>query len=125
MLSSFAALLLGPLFILMFKTNDTTNSYLLWMIAFCAVNCFGRCINDTVICGVFSSGGDTRFDAVSLIVTMWGIIIPFAVVAAFWWKLPVIWVYFIISLDEVIKLPWVFAHYKKYLWVRNITKENL
>ena len=61
----------------------------------------------------------------SLIVTMWGIIIPFAVAAAFWWKLPVIWVYFIISLDEVIKLPWVFAHYKKYLWVRNITKENL
>ena len=47
------------------------------------------------------------------------------IVAAFLWRLPVIWVYFIIASDEIIKLPWVFAHYKRYLWVKNITKENI
>lgn len=76
-----------------------------------------------MICGIFSAGGDTKFDAQSLLVTMWGIIIPVALCAAFWWKLPVVWVYFILSMDEIIKLPWVYAHYKKYGWVKNITRE--
>lgn len=119
------AVLIGPLFILLFKTNEQTNAYLVWMIAFCALNCLGRCINDTVIVGVFYSGGETRFDAVSLAVTMWGIILPIALCAAFWWKISVTFVYLIIASDEIIKLPWVYSHYKKYRWVRNITKENI
>ncbi len=124
-ISAIAAILLCPLFILLFDTNEQTTAFLLWMILFCAMNCFGRGINDTVIVGILYSGGDTKFDAVSLAVTMWGIIVPLAICAAFWWRLPVIWVYFIIASDEVIKLPWVFQHYKKYLWVRNITKEGI
>ena len=120
-----AAVLIGPLFMLLFETNAQTNAYLVPMIVFCALNCFGRSINDTTIMGIFYSGGDTKFDAVSLATTMWGIILPLAISAAFWWRLPVIWVYFIIASDEIIKLPWVFAHYKRYLWVKNITKDNI
>lgn len=45
-------------------------------------------------------------------------------VAAFVLKLPVMVVYFIISMDEVIKLPAVYAHYKKYRWVRNLTENT-
>lgn len=119
------ALLCGPIIMMLFETNELTNRYLLWMLLFGAMNCIGRCINDVVICGVFSAGGDTKFDAQSLIVTMWGIIIPMALCAAFWWKLPVIWVCFVLSMDEIIKLPWVYTHYKKYIWVKNITKENI
>lgn len=110
---------------LLFKTTDTANANILTMLFFCAVTCFGRCVNDTVICGVFAAGGDTKFDAVSLITVVWGIVIPVALCAAFWWRLPVVWVYFVLCMDEIIKLPWVFAHYKKYLWVRNITKDGL
>ena len=84
-----------------------------------------RCINDTVICGVFMAGGDSAFDAQSLVVTMWGVIIPLSLCAAFWWDLPAIWVYFIICMDEIIKLPWVYSHYKKYIWVKNITRDDL
>lgn len=118
-------LLLGPSIIKFFKTTEGTRDYLMWMIVWLAINCFGRGINDTVINGVFGAGGDVRFDAQSLIVTMWGIIIPLAFCAAFWWKLPVVWVYFIICMDEIIKLPWVYEHYKRYLWVRNITRDDL
>lgn len=125
MITAVLTLLCRPIIVMLFKTNEITDGYLLWMMLFAALNCIGRCINDTVICGVFSAGGDTKFDAQSLIVTMWGIIIPLALCAAFWWKLPVIWVYFILSMDEIIKLPWVYAHYKKYIWVKNITKENI
>lgn len=32
--------------------------------------------------------------------------------------------YFIISMDEVIKVPAVYRHYKKYKWVKNLTEDN-
>mgnify|MGYP007021944173 FL=1 len=45
-------------------------------------------------------------------------------IAAFVLKLPVMVVYFIISMDEVIKVPAVYRHYKKYKWVKNLTENN-
>lgn len=43
---------------------------------------------------------------------------------AFLLELPVLAVAFILTLDEFVKIPAVYRHYKKYQWVRNITKEN-
>lgn len=81
-------------------------------------------INTVVICGIFTAGGDTAFDAYSVAVTMWLIILPFATIAAFWLKWEPIVVYIVLSLDEVVKIPWVYAHYKKYKWLKNITREE-
>ena len=39
-------------------------------------------------------------------------------------KLPVMVVYCIVNLDEIVKIPAVYLHYKKYIWVRNITREE-
>ena len=33
-------------------------------------------------------------------------------------------VYFLLNLDEMIKLPAVYRHYKKYQWMNNITRED-
>ena len=55
---------------------------------------------------------------------MWVIIIPAGAIAAFVLKLPVLWVYFWLNLDEFVKLPAVYHHYKKYKWVKNLTVEN-
>ncbi len=30
-------------------------------------------------------------------------------------------VYFVLNLDEIIKLPAVYRHYKKYIWVKDLT----
>lgn len=40
---------------------------------------------------------------------------------AFMLKLPVLAVYFIVNLDEIVKLPAVYRHYKKYKWVKDLT----
>lgn len=95
------------------------------MILISAIYVFTQCINIVVVCGIFVAGGDTAFDAYSVAVAMWGIVIPLALAAAFWWKLSPLIVYAILSLDEVVKIPWVYAHYKKYKWLKNITREDL
>ena len=73
----------------------------------------GKSVNATVIAGVFCAGGDTTFGLKCDAVTMWVVLIPIGMIAAFVLKLPVMVVYFIISMYEVIKLPAVYAHYKK------------
>ena len=55
---------------------------------------------------------------------MWMIIVPIGLLAAFVFKLPVLAVYFLLNLDEFVKLPAVYRHYKKYQWVRNLTREE-
>lgn len=95
------------------------------MILISAFYVFTQCISIVVVCGIFIAGGDTAFDAYSVGVTMWLIIIPLALIAAFRWKLPPLTVYFILSSDEAVKIPWIYTHYKKYKWLNNITRENL
>ena len=81
----------------------------------------GKSINSTVVAGIFCSGGDTRFGFLCDIVTMWIIIVPIGMLSAFVWKLPVLVVYFLLNLDEFVKLPAVYRHYKQYKWVKNLT----
>ena len=94
------------------------------MIVISAFYMLSLSVNTVVICGIFTAGGDTAFDAYSVAVTMWLVILPAAAAAAFWLKLDPMVVYIILSLDEVIKIPWVYAHYKKYKWLKNITREE-
>ena len=55
---------------------------------------------------------------------MWCFGVPLGFLAAFVLKLPVMAVYIIVNLDEIVKLPAVYIHYKKYIWVRNITRQE-
>ena len=118
------ALIFGGILSNVMTLSVEAREHLNVMIWFCAFYMMAQCINLVVICGVFAAGGDTAFDAYSVFVTMWLIIIPLAVAAGFWWKWHPIAVYIILSMDEAIKIPWVYHHYKKYKWLKNMTREE-
>lgn len=117
-------LLFGPVLSHFMTLSEAARYDLQIMIYISAFYMLAQCINVVVINGIFSAGGDTAFDAYSVAVTMWLIIIPLALAAAFIWKLPALTVYLILSMDEAIKIPWVYIHYKKYKWKKNITRET-
>lgn len=73
------------------------------------------------IAGIFCAGGDSKFGFLCDTITMWCITVPLGMIAAFVLKLPVLVVYFIVNLDEIVKLPAVYRHYKKYKWVKDLT----
>ena len=58
-------------------------------------------------------------------VVMWGIVVPLGLLAAFVLDLPVLAVYFIINMDEMLKLLAVWKHYKKYNWVKDLTVKEV
>lgn len=84
----------------------------------------GNSFNSTTIGGIFPSGGDTKFGMICDTVTLWGVVLPIAFAAAFIFKLPVAIIAFILTWDEFVKIPVVALHYRKYKWVKNITREE-
>jgi len=113
-----------PLVVHFMILTDEAKALLSTMMIIMAVYMIGRCINTVVVNGVFGAGGDTLFDMYSLAVCMWGIAIPLALLGAFVWHWPVPLVYACTCLDEVGKLPWVYLHFKKYKWVKDLTREK-
>lgn len=121
-LSTGVVLLVTPFVVNFMILTDKARSYLVGMMVIMAIYMIGRCINTVVINGVFASGGDTLFDIYSLAVCMWCVAVPLALLGAFVFHWPVLMVYACTCVDEVGKIPWVFAHYKKYKWVKDLTR---
>lgn len=116
--------MLSPLILKLSNLSDTANHYLKWMIVMCSVYMVGKSVNTATIGGIFCAGGDSKFGFICDCITMWCITVPLGFIAAFVQKLPVLAVYLIINLDKMVKLPAVYKHYKKYLWVKDLTRKN-
>lgn len=121
--SGVVLLALSPLIFSATQLSDQANEYLKWMLFMCSYYMVGKSVNSTTIAGIFCAGGDSKFGLRCDAVTMWCVSVPLGMLAAFLWKLPVLAVYFLVNLDEIVKLPAVYRHYKKYLWVRDLTKK--
>lgn len=120
------ALLVAATPIIMGITELTPQaaSYLKIMIAFTGVNLAAQSVNHVVLDGIFGAGGDAKFDMNNNIIFMWCICVPLSLMAAFWWHWSAPVVFCLCSMDEIIKLPLVFLHYRKYIWLRNITRDT-
>ncbi len=121
--STALVLAVTPAVVRLVLLTDEARSELTGMMVIMAVYMIGRCVNTVTINGVLDGGGDTLFDMYSLAVCMWGIAIPLAVLGAFVFHWPPLLVYACTCVDEVGKLPWVMHRFRKYRWVRNLTRD--
>ena len=101
--------------------SETATFFLKWMMIMCIYYMLGRTMSSIFISCIFCAGGDTKFGFICDTITMWGFIIPVGAFFAFVLKAPVLLVFFILNLDELIKLPVVIRHYRKYKWLKNLT----
>lgn len=85
----------------------------------------GSSVNTMMICGIFRSGGDVRYGMICDTISMWGYAVPVGLICAFVLKLPEMWVYFIMCLDEFVKMPFNIRHYRKRNWLNNITRDDI
>lgn len=112
----------APVILYFVKLTPQAGVYLKQMFVVLALYMIGRSMNEVIINGIFGSGGDTMFDMYSLAVTMWGIAIPLAVAGTYFLNWPVVVVYACTCVDEVGKIPWTLIHFKKYKWVKDLTR---
>ena len=122
-ISGLFILALTPLLLKIISLNTQSEYYLKYMMFMASYYIIGNSLNSTVISGIFPAGGDTRFGMICDIITLWCVVVPLGLLAAFVWRLPVLAVAVILTLDEFVKIPAVYVHYRKYRWVTNLTVE--
>jgi putative MATE family efflux protein len=96
---------------------------ILWgMMRVLALYMIGRAVNTVIINGILTAGGDTLYDVYSLAICMWCLAIPLAAAGTFLLNWSPVIVYACTCLDEVGKIPWTVIHYRKYKWIKNLTR---
>ena len=74
--------------------------------------------------GIIQGGGDAAWNMKVNLISTWCIVVPLSFMAAFWWKLPVEWVVLCIQSDQFFKGIPAFIHFRKYTWIKKLTREN-
>ena len=115
---------LTPVLLKVADLTPAAQAYLPWMLVVNALNILGGSLNSTTISGIFTAGGDSKFGLKCDIITLWCIIVPAGLLSAFVLKWPVLVVYLIVNLDEIVKLPAVWVNYHKYNWVKDLTRDS-
>ena len=108
-----AKFIIAPFNVSMETYNDTMK-ILYIMGLFCPIRFF----NVVMIVGVFRGGGDTTYSMLVQAGTIWGFAVPIAFLGATILNLPVTFVYFLICLEEIVKIIFEFTRLKSGKWVR-------
>lgn len=124
MLGGVMILLLGPIAANVLTLSELSKQYLRFMFFVMSYFVIGQAFNTTMVCGVFRSGGDTKFGLYMDVLTMWGCSILIGAIAAFYFHASVPVVYAILMSDEIIKVPICFYRYRKYKWLRDVTRDQ-
>ena len=93
------------------------------MILCVAINTAAKSMNCTLLDGISTAGGDAKFDIMGNIWSMWCFGIPLGFITAFVLDWPVLAVALIINADEIVKLPAMYLHYRKGIWLKDLTRE--
>ena len=114
----------GTLVYFFYVLEPQAKSYLIQMLIFNAFYMFALSYNAMFTVGVFPAGGDSKYDAVSVFFATWCCSLPLALLGCFVFHWPVIAVYCVMCMDEIVKVPFIRPHYNKYIWVKNLTEED-
>ncbi|MGN0453439.1 MAG: MATE family efflux transporter [Ruminococcus sp.] len=117
---SVAVVLLGGFYVKIFNVDDSvrTMSYHL-LIAF-AVIAPVKVQNMILGGGIIRSGGQTKYLLIIDSVGTWAFGVPLGLITAFVFNLPITQVYFILSLEECVRLAMSFWVFKSRRWINKI-----
>ncbi len=113
----------GPAMYAFYVLEPQAKAYLVQMLIMSCFYMFAYSFNTVFTVGVFPAGGDTMYDAISVIIATWCAAIPLSLLGCFVFHWPVMAVYVVMCLDEVLKFPFLWPRHHKYIWLKNLTHE--
>lgn len=90
-----------------------------------AITVFGTSMQMTTDIGIIRGGGDTRFSTRLNFFSMWFIVIPGALLAAFVLQAPTWVVFFLLKWDQLYKIIPVMIHLKKWKWPHVLARDDV
>ena len=104
--------------------TQTARRLALQFMAVIAVTTVGTSYQMACDTGIIRGGGDTAFSAKMNLISMWGIVVPFSAMAAFWWRSPPAVVFFLLKWDQIYKIVPVALRLHSWKWVRSVTRPD-
>lgn len=113
---------LRPVLVGLFDQLDTESKDLLMTTLgiFCLL-VFLKVVNMMRIIGVLRAGGDNKFTLITDTVVMWGFGLPIFVAAVFFAKLPFVYLYALLFLEDALKFIPVIKRVISRKWMNNLT----
>ncbi len=82
-----------------------------------------KACNHTIIIGILRSGGDSRFSLVLDGLVIWFVGVPFTAAGAFWFGLPIYFVYALTYSEETVKFIVGLRRYFSKKWIHDLTEK--
>lgn len=115
-LLSVVVVFVTPVYHLLFDVNDTVRILTKQIMIAYAIIAPVKVLN-MIGGGILQSGGKTKYIMIISIVGTWGMGVPLGLAAAFIWGLPIPIVYFVLSLEEVLRIIILLIVFKKKWWM--------
>lgn len=122
LITGMALFVASPAVVGLFKINNDTLNNTITVLRIMAFFAPLRFFNVLMIVGVFRGGGDTTYSMLVQLGTIWCFAIPAGFIAAVYFKLPLDKVFFIISLEEVVKIFFEANRLHSRKWIRNVVE---
>lgn len=111
---------LSPLYVRLFNVAPDTRAITVRILIAFALVFTAKVFNMVVGGGVLQAGGQTKFMTAVNIIGTWGFGVPLGIVTAYVLKLPIWWVYFILSLEEYVRLAISVWLLNSRRWMKNV-----
>lgn len=105
----------------LFQVSQDVKNYCTDILYVFAAVLFVKVTNMILGGGILRCGGKTKYTLFLDVFGTWAVGVPMGFLAAYALHLPVYWVYFMISLEEVVRLGLEFWIFKSHKWMENLT----
>ena len=113
----------APMVVGLFNINKDTLNMTIIVLRIMAVAAPLKFFNVLMIVGVFRGGGDTTYSMLVQLGTVWCFAIPAGFIAAVYFKMPLEKVFFVITLEEVLRVFFEANRLKSKKWIRNVIED--
>lgn len=114
-------IVLVPFYVRLYNIEPEVAKITCYIVYALAAVIFAKILNMILGGGIIRSGGDTKITLVIDMIGTWIFGVPLGLLSAFVFHLPIYWVYFILSLEEVIRLIIGFIVFYRKKWMQNVT----
>ncbi len=104
-----------------FNVSDIVRTYSYNNLMVFVIFILVKTCNYIIVIGILRSGGDTKFCMFIDIAGVWFVGVPLAFLGALYFKLPIYYVYALVSLEEVLKIFVAIPRVLSKKWINNLT----
>ena len=108
----------------LYNLNDETLSLARHLIVMMGFIMMTMAYQQPASFGIIMGAGNGQFTAKLNLISVWCIVIPLSLCAAFWWNFPVELVVLCVQSDQIFKCVPIFIYFRSYRWIRKVTRDE-